>query len=91
MSTLFDLQQVVVTYPPSTQALKDIDLLISPGEFTVLLGPSGSGKSTLLRTLNGLVSPTRGKIHTHEFGALKKNVTAKILISGVENRFQICL
>ena len=34
--------------------LRDLDLRLRPGEFTVLLGRSGSGKSTLLRTLAGL-------------------------------------
>ncbi|WP_026959075.1 phosphonate ABC transporter ATP-binding protein [Aliagarivorans taiwanensis] len=36
-------------------ALKDINLDITNGSMTALLGPSGSGKSTLLRHLSGLV------------------------------------
>ena len=43
-------------------ALRDIDLLVTAGEFVVLLGPSGCGKSTLLRLVAGLAQPTGGTI-----------------------------
>lgn len=35
--------------------LKNIDLDIPEGAFTVILGPSGGGKSTLLRTFNAII------------------------------------
>jgi len=37
------------------EALKDINLKISKGEFVLLTGLSGSGKSTLIRVINGLI------------------------------------
>jgi energy-coupling factor transport system ATP-binding protein len=40
--------------------LRDIDLALEPGSFTVLAGASGSGKSTLLRALCGLVPHFHG-------------------------------
>jgi NitT/TauT family transport system ATP-binding protein len=43
-------------------ALQNIDLDIAPGELFVIVGPSGCGKTTLLRVLQGLTSPTRGRI-----------------------------
>jgi ABC-type nitrate/sulfonate/bicarbonate transport system ATPase subunit len=43
-------------------ALQNIDLDIAPGEFFVIVGPSGCGKTTLLRVLQGLASPTSGRI-----------------------------
>src|SRR5699024_2075065 len=44
------------------EVLRGIDLTISPGSVTVILGPSGSGKSTLLRTINHLETLTQGLI-----------------------------
>lgn len=44
------------------QVLKDINLKIEKGDFTVILGASGSGKSTLLNVMSGLERPESGKI-----------------------------
>ncbi len=44
------------------RALKDIDLDIARGVFTVIAGPSGSGKSTLLHLLGTLDAPDAGRI-----------------------------
>ena len=41
-------------YYASTQALKDIYIVIREKQITALIGPSGCGKSTFLRTLNRL-------------------------------------
>ncbi|OIP10053.1 MAG: ABC transporter ATP-binding protein [Betaproteobacteria bacterium CG2_30_68_42] len=45
-----------------TQVLRDIDLVIEPGEFFALLGPSGSGKSTLLRLIAGFNQAQSGQL-----------------------------
>ena len=47
--------------------LRDIDLDVREGEFTVLLGPSGCGKSTLLSAIAGLDPIDAGRI---EIGGL---------------------
>lgn len=44
------------------KALDHVDLEISSGEFTAIVGPSGSGKSTLLNLIGGLDNPTSGKV-----------------------------
>lgn len=43
--------------------LKNVDLQIIEGDFTVIMGSSGSGKSTLLYALSGMDKPTLGDIH----------------------------
>jgi iron(III) transport system ATP-binding protein len=45
-----------------TAVLKNINLVIEPGEFFTLLGPSGCGKSTLLRLIAGFNRAQRGAI-----------------------------
>src|SRR5947208_226428 len=44
------------------EVLKEIDLDIESGEFTVLVGPSGCGKSTLLNIVAGLDRPSAGTV-----------------------------
>jgi osmoprotectant transport system ATP-binding protein len=43
-------------------AVDNFSLDIAEGEHVMLLGPSGSGKTTLLRMINGLITPSSGKI-----------------------------
>jgi phosphonate transport system ATP-binding protein len=43
-------------------ALHQVNLVVRPGEFVVVLGRSGAGKTTFLRALNRLVEPTAGEV-----------------------------
>ena len=42
--------------------LRNLDLAVDEGSFTVIMGPSGAGKSTLLYALSGLDRPTLGTV-----------------------------
>ncbi|MEM9467287.1 MAG: ABC transporter ATP-binding protein [Actinomycetota bacterium] len=43
-------------------AVREIDLIVEPGSFSVVMGRSGSGKTTLLNLLGGLDQPTAGSV-----------------------------
>ncbi|MBP1756901.1 MAG: transporter related [Firmicutes bacterium] len=46
--------------------LKNLNIEIGQGDFTVIMGSSGSGKSTLLYALSGMDKPSLGKISFQE-------------------------
>lgn len=52
--------------PNEVQALKQVNLLVQPDEFVVLLGSNGSGKSTLLNCIAGSCEPDGGTISVDE-------------------------
>jgi lipopolysaccharide transport system ATP-binding protein len=43
-------------------ALRDIDLVVQPGEAVGVIGRNGAGKSTLLKVLSRVTEPTAGRI-----------------------------
>ncbi|WP_433218283.1 ABC transporter permease subunit [Dactylosporangium sp. CS-047395] len=43
-------------------ALRDLDLVVRPGEIVALLGPNGAGKTTTLLTLAGELKPLAGSV-----------------------------
>lgn len=57
------LQNVSFAYGDGEiNALENVSLEIGQGEFVAILGHNGSGKSTLARLINGLLTPSAGKI-----------------------------
>jgi iron(III) transport system ATP-binding protein len=68
----FKAQQGVVN------ALRDIDLEVSEGDFCVLLGPSGCGKTTTLRCVAGLEKPDGGEVEIG--GRLVNSPAARVFV-----------
>jgi multiple sugar transport system ATP-binding protein len=56
------LEHVSKEFPGGVQAVRDVSLEISNGEFMVLVGPSGCGKTTILRMIAGLEEVTDGEV-----------------------------
>ncbi|HET7502075.1 MAG TPA: ABC transporter ATP-binding protein [Kofleriaceae bacterium] len=56
------LENVGKRFRGGVEAVRALDLAVTPGEFIVLVGPSGCGKSTVLRMIAGLEEVTSGRV-----------------------------
>ena len=57
------IQDVTYRYPNAdTDALRDINLHLHPGEILAIVGENGAGKSTLAQIFSGLRPPTEGQM-----------------------------
>jgi putative ABC transport system ATP-binding protein len=56
------LNKVYLEGKVEVRAVRDLNLQLRRGEFSVLCGPSGSGKTTLLNMIGALDEPTSGRV-----------------------------
>ncbi|KMZ52579.1 energy-coupling factor transporter ATPase [Dorea sp. D27] len=86
------LEHLNYVYSPGTayekQALKDICLEISDGEFVGIIGHTGSGKSTLIQHLNGLIKATDGALYYNDENIYAEGYDMRALRSQVGLVFQ---
>lgn len=59
---MISLSQVSKRYAGGYEALKDVSLVIKPGEMIIITGHSGAGKSTLLKLMAAIERPTSGTV-----------------------------
>ena len=77
MKTIIETKKLCKTFSNGgrqTHVLKNVDLDIYEGDFTVIMGASGAGKSTLLYALSGMDKPTLGEIYFSGIELTKKNI-----------------
>jgi len=60
---LLTVESVYAGYIQDLDILQGVNFRIDPGEIVVVVGPNGAGKSTLAKTIFGLLTPHRGRIH----------------------------
>ncbi|MGO1383487.1 MAG: ABC transporter ATP-binding protein [Arachnia sp.] len=62
-------------YRSGVDALVDVSVTITEGEFVAVLGENGAGKTTFARHLNGLLRPTSGKLFINGESAANRPVS----------------
>lgn len=74
----------------SNTVLKNMDLEIYEGDFTIIMGSSGSGKSTLLYSLSTMDTPTSGIVNllSHDVSKLNEQEVANIRKKDISFIFQ---
>jgi len=80
-ATLLQVEGLVTEYGP-VRAVDGVDLSVSEGAVTAVLGANGAGKTTLLRTISGLVRPRSGTVEL-EGRSLKGLAVERIVRLGV--------
>ncbi len=70
MSAIIRTENLTYTYgvktPFEKTAVDNLNIEINQGEFLGVIGHTGSGKSTLVQMLNGLITPTSGKVFLND-------------------------
>lgn len=62
MSSLVEIRELTKAYHARAVAVNNLNLNLERGKIIGLLGPNGSGKTTLIKMMNGLLTPTHGRI-----------------------------
>jgi branched-chain amino acid transport system ATP-binding protein len=61
MSALLEAKDLSAGYG-ALEIIRDINIRVDAGKFTVIVGPNGAGKTTLMRALSGILPATKGEV-----------------------------
>lgn len=70
---MIEIENLSVTYPDGTAALKNLNFQIHDGENVGIVGENGAGKTTLLLAILGIILPAEGRIRIDEKFVRKEN------------------
>ncbi|MHC1770848.1 MAG: energy-coupling factor ABC transporter ATP-binding protein [Flexilinea sp.] len=70
---MIEIENLSVTYPDGTAALKSLNFQIHDGENVGIVGENGAGKTTLLLAILGIILPAEGRIRIDEKFVRKEN------------------
>jgi ABC-2 type transport system ATP-binding protein len=71
----------------NVKAIKGINLKVSKGKITGLVGPDGAGKTTLIRLMTGLLIQDSGELTVLDFHMPKKSKEVQALIGYMPQKF----
>jgi ATP-binding cassette subfamily B protein len=81
-----ELSEVSFYYKQDKQVLKNVNLLVKPGQVIALVGASGAGKTTLVKLISRFYDPQKGKISIDDIVSLRRQIgivpQENILFSG---------
>ena len=82
-NAIISIRHLDKTYPiggRAFNALNDLNLNFTEGEFSGIIGPSGSGKTTLLNIIGSLDVPTGGEARVlgHDIKSLSQRAAARV-------------
>jgi len=76
-------EKVSFHHPNGQMALQDVNLEISPGEITAIVGENGAGKTTLVRHINGLLKPSEGEVSVLGMNTRKVSIAKLSKLVGI--------
>lgn len=82
MKPILECQNLTKRYGTKA-ALDSLNLSLERGKIIGLLGPNGSGKTTLIKLLNGLLTPSEGRIFVN---GLTPGIETKKIVSYLPER-----
>jgi ABC-2 type transport system ATP-binding protein len=83
---MLEIKELQKTYKSGVQALKGINLEVSPGVFG-LLGPNGAGKTTLMKILATLLEPDSGEVAVGGVDFISQKMAARRMLGYLPQDF----